>query len=69
MQPRVYQMAKLQSQSKTFVLIAYSLGHWIEVNDEIMGMLSRFEPPLDVEEKDATFLRLDRSPYDLVQCS
>ena len=45
-----------------------SLGHWIEVNDEIMGTLSRFEPPLEVEEKDATFLKLERNQYDLVQC-
>ena len=49
--------------------IKYSFGHWCEVNDEIMGMLSKFEPPLEVEEKDSTFLRIQRNPYHIVHCS
>ena len=62
-QQRVSLMARSPFQSKSSQLMNYpcSLGHWIEVNDEIMGMLSRFEPPLEVEEKDATFLRLERN--------
>ena len=48
---------------------SFSLGHWIEVNEEIMAVLSRFEPPLEVEEKDSTFLKLDRSASDIVTCS
>lgn len=47
----------------------FSLGQWCEVNEEIMGMLSKFEPPLEVEEKDSTFLKLDRNPFDIVSCS
>lgn len=39
------------------------------MNEEIMGMLSRYEPPLEVEEKDGTFLKMERNQYDLVQCS
>ena len=34
-----------------------------------MSILSHFEPPMDIEEKDYTFLKLDRSPSHLVDCS
>jgi hypothetical protein len=42
------------------------LGHWLEVNDEIMATLSKYEPPMDVEEKDSTFLFLERNLNHLV---
>lgn len=41
----------------------------MEVNDEIMNTLSMYEPPLEVEEKDSTFLKLERNNYDIVTCS
>ena len=65
-------MGRSQWLSKTLakeILLEYSLGHWCEVNEEIMGLLSRFEPPLEVEEKDSNFLNIIRNPYHLVQCS
>jgi hypothetical protein len=33
-----------------------------------MGTLSQYEPSLDVEEKDSTFLYLERNPNHLVIC-
>lgn len=46
-----------------------SIGHWAEVNEELMSALSKYEPPMDVEEKDATFLKLNRSSNHIVLCS
>jgi hypothetical protein len=65
-------MAKLQLQSKLsspYIYPLYSLGHWCEVNEELMSALSKYEPPMDVEEKDLTFLKLDRNPNHIVICS
>mmetsp|Transcript_37527 Transcript_37527/g.27675 ORF Transcript_37527/g.27675 Transcript_37527/m.27675 type:complete len:126 (+) Transcript_37527:627-1004(+) len=45
------------------------LGHWAEVNDELLATLSRYEPPMEVEEKDGTFLHLERDPSHIVICS
>lgn len=45
------------------------LGHWCEVNEELMGMLSKYEPPLEVEEKDSVFLYLERNPNHFMLCS
>ncbi len=70
MQQKQYLMARSPSQSKVILKIKPdSLGHWIEVNDEIMALLSRYEPPLEVEEKDSTFLKIERSTLHIVTCS
>jgi len=45
------------------------IGHWCEVNDELMGLLSNYEPPIENEEKDSNFLPLDRKSDHLVICS
>jgi hypothetical protein len=47
----------------------YSLGNWCEVNEELMGTLSGYEPPVDHGEKDSTFLFLERNPNHIVICS
>ena len=47
----------------------YSLGHWCEVNDELMNTLSKYEPPLDVVERDSTFLKIDRNANHIALCS
>jgi len=40
----------------------------VEVNEEVMTLLSNFEPPFDIDEKSAIFLKMKREKTHVLQC-
>lgn len=45
------------------------LGHWCEMNNEMMSLLNKFEPPGEVIERDSTFLYMKRKKDHYFICA
>jgi hypothetical protein len=45
------------------------LGHWSEINEEIMQLLNRYEPQGEVYQKNSLFLPFHRKKDHIILCT